>query len=68
MKKGDVISDVSDWYDVSVSDIKSWNKLNSAKLKGGQNLIIWVKASKTGYYQRINSLSAKQKRKLKNKD
>jgi len=68
VKKGDVISDVSDWYDVSVSDIKSWNKLNSAKLKGGQNLIIWVKASKTGYYKRINSLSAKQKRKLKNKD
>jgi len=68
VKKGDVINDVSDWFDVSVFEIKSWNKLKSSQLNKGQKLMIWVKASKTGYYKRINGMNAKQKKKLKNKD
>ncbi len=68
VKKGDMLSDVADWFDVTPKEIKSWNKLKSDKLKRGQKLTIWVKASKTGYYKRINGMSATQKRKLKRKD
>jgi membrane-bound lytic murein transglycosylase D len=68
VKKGDMIADVADWFDVTTREIKSWNKLKSEKLRAGQKLIIWVKQSKTGYYKRINSMSVSQKKKLKRKD
>jgi len=68
VKKGDIIADVADWFDVTPREIKSWNKLKSEKLRAGQKLIVWVKQSKTGYYKRINSMSASQKKKLKRKD
>lgn len=68
VKKGDVLADVADWFDVTPKEIKSWNKLKSDKLQRGKKLTIWVKSSKTGYYKRINSMNATQKRKLKKKD
>ncbi len=68
VKKGDVLADVADWFDVSQDEIKSWNKLKSNKLKAKQKLTIWVKQNKTGYYKRINGMSAGQKKKLKRKD
>ncbi|MCU0422615.1 MAG: LysM peptidoglycan-binding domain-containing protein [Bacteroidia bacterium] len=68
VKKNDKLSDVADWFDVTVFEVKSWNKLKSNQLKSGQKLTIWVKQSKTGYYKRINGMSPAQKKKLKKKD
>jgi membrane-bound lytic murein transglycosylase D len=68
VKKGDNLADIADWFDVSAADIKSWNKLRKQQVNKGKKLTIWVKASKTGYYKRINSMSLKQKKKLKRKD
>lgn len=68
VKKGDIISDVADWFDVTPAEIKSWNKLKSNQLKTKQKLTIWVKQNKTGYYKRINGMTASQKKKLKRKD
>lgn len=42
VKKGEAISRIADRYNVSVSQLKSWNHLRSSKLKYGQNLAIWV--------------------------
>jgi LysM repeat protein len=53
---------------VSPAQIKSWNKLKSTKLKYGQKLVIWVEGNKLGYYKKINTMSAAQKKKIKNKD
>lgn len=68
IKRGDILLNIADWFDVSVEEIKSWNKMKSDRLIAGQKLVIWVKQSKTGYYKRINTMSAAQKNKLKNKD
>lgn len=68
VKKGDFMADVADWFDVTPREVKSWNKLKSDKLRAGQKLVIWVKQSKTGYYKRINTMSANQKKALKRKD
>jgi membrane-bound lytic murein transglycosylase D len=68
VKKGEILSDIADWFDVTPFEIKSWNKLRADKLRNGQKLVIWVKQSKTGYYKRINNMSASQKKKLKRKD
>jgi membrane-bound lytic murein transglycosylase D len=68
VKKGETLALVADYFDVSPAQIKSWNKLKSTKLKYGQKLVIWVEGNKLGYYKKINTMSAAQKKKIKNKD
>ncbi|MCF8424944.1 MAG: LysM peptidoglycan-binding domain-containing protein [Bacteroidia bacterium] len=68
VKRGDVLSDIADWFDCSNADIKKWNKLKSNKVQKGKKLTIFVVANKTGYYKRINKMTTKQKKKLKKKD
>ncbi len=68
VKKGNNLADIADWFDVPSKDIISWNKLKKQQVNKGQKLTIWVRASKTGYYKRINTMSNKQKKKLKHKD
>ena len=68
VKRGDVLSDIADWFDCSNADIKQWNKLKSNKVQTGKKLTIFVRANKTGYYKRINKMSTKLKKKLKRKD
>lgn len=67
VKKGDVLGNIADWFDVTPAEIRSWNKLKSDKLLSGKKLEIWVKSSKTGYYKRINTMTPAQKKKLKHK-
>jgi membrane-bound lytic murein transglycosylase D len=68
VKRGDVLSDIADWFDCSNTDIKRWNKLKSNKVQKGKKLTIFVSANKTGYYKRINKMTTKLKKKLKRKD
>ena len=68
VKRGDVLSDIADWFDCTNSDIKHWNKLKSNNVQKGKKLTIFVAANKTGYYKRINKMPTKQKKKLKRKD
>jgi membrane-bound lytic murein transglycosylase D len=68
VKKGDNIGDIADWFDVSVSEIKSWNKMKKTAVKYGQKLTIWVEGSKIGYYKKINKMTVAQKKKIKRKD
>ncbi len=68
VKRGEVLSDIADWFDVSSADLSKWNKVKRNKIKAGQKLAIFVPASKTGYYNRINKMTAAQKKKLKRKD
>lgn len=68
VKRGDVLSDIADWFDCSNADIKHWNKLKSNNVQKGKKLTIYVAANKTGYYKRINKMTTKLKKKLKRKD
>jgi membrane-bound lytic murein transglycosylase D len=65
VKKGDVLNEIARWFDVSVDEIRSWNKLKGSRINRGQRLAIWVKASKSGYYKKINTMSSQQKKRLK---
>ncbi len=70
VKKGDVLTDIADWFDVSVQDIQGWNKKQTkrGKVNRGAVLKIYVQANKTGYYRRINGMSATQKKRLRRRD
>ncbi len=68
VKKGDILANIADWFDVTPKEIKSWNKLKSDKVQKGKKLTIWVNEKKTGYYKRINTMTPQQKKKLLKKD
>lgn len=68
VKKGDILNHIADWFDVQPEEILSWNKLKAKKVIKGKRLTIWVNEKKTGYYKRINSMSASQKKRLLKKD
>ena len=41
VKQGDSLSNIAKHFDVSVHQIKFWNKLSSKTIHKGQNLVIW---------------------------
>lgn len=65
VKRGENLTQIAGWFDVSKREILSWNNLKSQKVKAGKKLVIWVPSSKTGYYKRINKMSAAQKKRLR---
>jgi LysM repeat protein len=40
VKKGDTLAKIAEKYDVSISDLKKWNKLKSDEITVGQKLIV----------------------------
>ncbi len=42
LKKGDNLSEISDQFGVSISDLKRWNRIKGKKLPYGKNLKIYV--------------------------
>jgi len=40
VKKGDTLAKIADKYNVSISDLKKWNKLKSDEITEGQKLIV----------------------------
>ncbi|HRS18372.1 MAG TPA: transglycosylase SLT domain-containing protein [Bacteroidales bacterium] len=64
VKKGDNLNMIANWYDVSVQDIKTWNKLSSNSIAVDKKLTIYVPANKKDYYAKITTMSLAQKQKL----
>jgi len=68
VKRGDSLSDVADWFDTTVDDIKKQNKIKGNRLNAGVTLKIKVSANKAAYYRRINKMNRMQKKRLGKKD
>ncbi len=68
VKSGDNLRNIADWFDVTEAEVKEWNKLKGTTVFKGKNLQLFVPQNKTGYYKRINSMSAAQKKILAGKD
>lgn len=68
VKKGDNLGDIADWFDADIADVRKWNKIKGNKVTSGKQLQLFVDKTKTGYYKRINKMTASQKKKLKKKD
>ena len=61
IKSGDTYSNIAEWYDVSINDLKYWNNTRSTKLQIGQKIEVWVSASKYNHYSKINTMNSDQK-------
>jgi membrane-bound lytic murein transglycosylase D len=61
VKSGDNLGFISEWYNVSISDLKYWNDIRRNMIRSGQKLTIYKHKSKASKYQNINSLSFAEK-------
>lgn len=68
VRRGDILSYIADYYDTRVSSIKRWNGLRSDRINVNQRLKIVVPTSKLEYYNKINGMTAAQKRRIANRD
>lgn len=68
VKKGDVLGNIADWYDVTPTELRKWNKIKGNMVRSGQVLKIMVPSSKAAQYKKINTMTAAQKNKLRKKD
>lgn len=61
VKEGDNLGYISSWYNVSVSDIRSWNSLKGDVIRVGQVLDIWIPNSRASRYTQIDSMTFSEK-------
>lgn len=64
VKSGDNLGFISEWYRVSVSDIRYWNNIYRNTIRVGQKLAIYVDPSKSEYFSKINSMSFADKQSM----
>lgn len=67
VKSGDNLGFISEWYRVSVSDIRYWNNIYRNTIRVGQKLAIYVDPSKSEYFSKINSMSFADKQSMAGK-
>lgn len=63
VKNGDTIGHIAEWYDVSSSQIRSWNNSTNT-IQPGQTLTIYVPDSKASYYKQVDEMSFSKKQQL----
>ena len=65
VKPNDNIISIASWFDVSIYQLKFWNKLGYRNPKTGKRLVILVPQAKLDYYSKINLMTSTQKKYLK---
>ena len=67
VKEGDNLGFISEWYKVSLSDLRYWNNIYRNIIRIGQKLAIYVDPSKSDYYSRINGMTFAEKQQMNGK-
>lgn len=68
VKSGDAVFTLSDVFDCTPEQLRSWNHMHNNVLKVGMSLKFYVPAAQKGFYTKINAMSISQKRTLAGKD
>jgi membrane-bound lytic murein transglycosylase D len=64
VKSGDNPGYIADWFDISVAELRLWNRIHRNMIRAGQKLAIYVPDEKVEYYKKINNLSFNAKQEL----
>ncbi|MCF8217373.1 MAG: LysM peptidoglycan-binding domain-containing protein [Bacteroidales bacterium] len=67
IKSGDNLGYISEWFDVSTSDLRYWNNIRGNVIRAGQRLMIYVPKGKADYYREYDNLSFSEKQKREGK-
>lgn len=65
VKKGDNLGFISEWYRVSLTDLRAWNNIYRNTIRVGQRLTIYVDPAKSEYFSKINGMSLSEKQAMK---
>lgn len=69
VKRGDTIGHIAEWYAVRASDIRNWNNISYGSLiQAGEEMVIWVDASKAPVLRKIDDMSFAEKQELVRKE
>ncbi len=61
VQDGDNLGFISTWYNVGLSDLRSWNNIYRNTIRVGQKLAIYVDPSRSEYFSKINSMTFAEK-------
>jgi len=64
VKSGDNLGYISNWYNVSVSDLRYWNGLQRNVIRSGQKLAIYIHKSKADKYRSVDDMTFAKKQAL----
>lgn len=64
VRDGDNLGFISEWYKVSISDLRYWNNIYRNTIRVGQKLAVYVDLNKSEFYSKINSMSFESKQLL----
>jgi membrane-bound lytic murein transglycosylase D len=67
VKSGDIPGYIADWFDISVAELRLWNRIHRNMIRAGQKLVIFVPNEKADYYRKINNISFAAKQELAGK-
>ena len=67
VKEGDNLGYISEWYKVSLSDLRYWNDIYRNTIKIGQKLSVYVDNSRTDYFAKVNTMSFEEKQQMSGK-
>ncbi len=67
VREGDNLGYISEWYRVSLSDLRYWNNIYRNTIRIGQKLVVYVDPAKSEYFSRINSMSFAEKQQMAGK-
>jgi membrane-bound lytic murein transglycosylase D len=67
VKSGDNPGYIADWFDISVAELRLWNRIHRNMIRTGQKLVIFVPNEKADYYKKIDNLSFTAKQGLAGK-
>lgn len=68
IKKGDALFTLTDIFDCTAEQLRSWNKVRGNYLAVGKTLKFYVLAEKKSFYLSLNRLSLPEKRKVAEQD
>jgi LysM repeat protein len=68
VKKGDALFTLTDIFDCSAQQLRSWNRVRGNYLSVGKTLKFYVLADKKAFYVKLNSLNLTEKRKVAEQD
>jgi membrane-bound lytic murein transglycosylase D len=65
VRRGDTIGHIAEWYGVRTSDIRNWNGISYGNyIHAGDEVTIWVDASKVDRLSKIDQMTFAQKQEL----
>ena len=67
VQEGDNLGYISEWYRVSLSDLRYWNNIYRNTIRIGQKLVVYVDPAKSEYFSKINSMSLSEKQAMTGK-